>query len=167
MNYICKNIHLTSIACKYQCAFVYHFFVYIHLSIWTDWQLIDAYTCMIVWRKHRERMRHATSSSSEKIRENENRWHLFSFLSSLIFFSSLLACSIIGMCQAAVYVYSLGGLKHDHHLSHTQISSLSPTLDSRTEKNESIRKKKKNRERERERMRGSQEKLSFIYSLTL
>jgi len=53
------------------------------------------------------------------------------------------------MCQAAVYVYSLGGLKHDHHLSHTQISSLSPTLDSRTEKNESIRKKKKNRERER------------------
>jgi hypothetical protein len=67
-------------------------------------------------------------------------------------FSSLLACSIIGMCQAAVYVYSLGGLKHDHHLSHTQISSLSLILDSRIEKNESIRKKEKTeKEKERER----------------
>lgn len=68
------------------------------------------------------------------------------------------------MCQAAVYVYSLGGLKHDHHLSHTQISSLIRMFDSPIEKNESIE-KKKNREREND-MRRSQEKLSFIYSLT-
>jgi len=33
--------------------------------------------------------------------------------------------------------------------THTQISSHSPTLDSRIEKNESIRKKEKNREREK------------------
>jgi hypothetical protein len=68
------------------------------------------------------------------------------------------------MCQAAVYVYSLGGLKHDHHLSHTQISSLSPTLDSRTEKNESIRKKKKQRKREREREKEGEEARKSFHS---
>jgi hypothetical protein len=68
------------------------------------------------------------------------------------------------MCQAAVYVYSLGGLKHDHHLSHTQISSLSPTLDSRTEKNESIRKKKKTeKEGERERKNERKPGKAFIH----
>ena len=95
-------------------------------------------------------MRHATSSSSEEIREKE-RIDGISFRSChhSSFLSSLLACCIIGMCQATVYVYLLGGLKHDHHLSHTQISSLSlslsPTLDSRTEKNENITKKKTER----------------------
>ncbi len=70
------------------------------------------------------------------------------------------------MCQAAVYVYSLGGLEHDHHLSHTQISS-SPFSPLRKRKMRERRKKTEN-EREREKkMRGSQEKLSFIYSLTL
>ena len=101
-------------------------------------------------------MRHATSSSEKtkanERRERENRWHLSSFLSSLIFFSSLVACSIIGMCQAAVYVYSLGGLKHDHHLSHTNLFSFSPTLDSWIEKrNESLGRREKKAERKRER----------------
>ncbi len=96
-------------------------------------------------------MRHATSSS-----EKENRWHLFSILSSLIFFSSLVPCSIIGMCQAAVYVYSLGGLKHDHHLSHTNLFSFSYAWQSEREKNESRRKEREEKkEREKnERKRG-------------
>jgi hypothetical protein len=87
-------------------------------------------------------MRHATSSS-ERIDGI-----------SLLVITHLfpLACSIIGMCQAAVYVYSLGGLKHDHHLSHTQISS-SPFLLCEREKRE--KEKKIENEREREKMRGS------------
>lgn len=160
--------------CMLKCAFVYHSFfpVDIHRSISIDWQLIDAYSCLIVWRKHRknrtsisrDRMRHATSSS-EKTEARESMASLFVLvITHLLLFS---ACWRYNwhVSSSGVCILARRSRAWSSFITHKSLLFLLRLTVGEREKEKMRERKKerKNRERERE----SQEKLSFIYSLTL